>query len=552
MNVFQYGQWIVAALVMIGVLVVIHELGHYLLARLFGIGTPVFSIGMGPRIYGFNRWDTDFRISALPIGGYVQMSGADPFGEEDARDWCPDDKNFMRKPVWQRLLVMVAGPGMNLMLPVVLYTAAFMLGRPASTSTVGTVLPESAAAAAGVQIGDRVVAVGDRETQLMVDVERSLREHVGKPVRLTLTRDGRPVTAELPADGVILGLDGRVDLASTGVLAERRAPVIAVTDPASPAGRAGLRTFDYVAAVDGREVTTWDALAAALTPDVPHTVERVRMTGTTEDRTKVVLTPDATWANPQWASFADAWGLEFPATYVGSVEPESAAARAGVTVGDRIIGIDGEPVQVWRDVLVMVSRTLEGGTIRPLTLEVVRGTEPVKITLEPQLTTDIRGAEVVKRPIMGVKQDLGLFTAGELTTKRYGFVEAIGVAATVTVEQARDILKMLGNIFSGRIGFTRVMGGPVSIVYQAGAAAEGGFFPYVTTMAFLSLSLGVINLLPVPLLDGGQIVFFLLEWIRGRPVPPAIRDRIQMVGALALAALFLVVTISDVSKLFPG
>ena len=120
--------YILAGLVMISFVVVIHEFGHFIVARAFGIGTPVFSVGMGPRLFGFMWKDTDFRVSALPLGGYVQMAGADPFGEEDANSWVDPEEDFMKKPVWQRLLVMLAGPAMNIGLPFVVFTGVFMLG----------------------------------------------------------------------------------------------------------------------------------------------------------------------------------------------------------------------------------------------------------------------------------------------------------------------------------------------------------------------------------------------------------------------------------------
>lgn len=563
----QTAQWVVAAVIMIGVLVVIHEFGHFVLARLFRIGTPVFSIGMGPRVWGFRAWETDFRISALPIGGYVRMAGADPFGEEDLEDECPKDQSFMEKPVWQRLIVMAAGPAMNLVLPLGLFTVAFMAGRPAPTSEVGMLLPQSAAAEAGLQVGDRITAVNGDPTSLMDEVRRELRDRVGEPVTLTVDRDGSTVTVQLPAEGVLIGLDGQTDLASTGFQNERRRPLVAVVDPQSPAGRAGLRTFDFIAKVDGAPVASWEELEAALTPGVPHTLERVRMTPKevpaglfgwstrtdyVEERAPVQITPDPAWTRPAWATYADGWGLEYPATYVGRVEKDSPAAKAGLSIGDRIVSLDHRPVEVWRDVLVGVAGTIEGSSIRPLTLEVVRDHALVKVTLEPRLTTETRGAEVVKRPIMGVTQTDGLITYGEFTTKYYAFGEAMAAAVDMTAENVRGIVKMLGNIFSGRIFFTEVLGGPVSIVYQAGAAAEGGLYVYVMTMGFLSLSLGVINLLPFPLLDGGQIVFYVIEWVRGRPVPAAMRERIQMVGALALAALLVVVTIKDVGRWLTG
>ena len=141
-----------AGLVMLSVLVVVHEFGHFVVARIFGVGVPVFSVGMGPRLFGFHYGGTDYRVSALPVGGYVQMSGADPFGEQDVAQDVPEDEDFMRKPVWQRLIIMLAGPGVNIALPFVLFTVLLMMGRPDWNSRVGAVLPGTPAEEAGFQV----------------------------------------------------------------------------------------------------------------------------------------------------------------------------------------------------------------------------------------------------------------------------------------------------------------------------------------------------------------------------------------------------------------
>ncbi len=169
----DFPLFVVAGVVMIGVLVIVHEAGHYVVARLFKVGTPVFSIGMGPRIFGFRFWDTDFRISLLPIGGYVRMSGADAFGEEDAEGWANPEEDFMRKPVWQRLLIMLAGPAANLILPFLLFTGIYMLGMPMPDSVVGVVRPGSVAEQAGIRSGDEIVAVAGSEVSKWKELLRS-------------------------------------------------------------------------------------------------------------------------------------------------------------------------------------------------------------------------------------------------------------------------------------------------------------------------------------------------------------------------------------------
>ena len=171
---------LLAGLVAIGILVVLHEFGHFLFAKLFGVGVPVFSVGMGPRLFGFHFRGTDYRISALPLGGYVRMSGADPFGEEDPDEVVAPEEDFMRKPIWQRLLIMFAGPLFNLAFPFVVFTIVLMLGEPRSVSEIGLVLEDTPAFDAGLREGDHVVAVDGEHGQLDV-VVRVLVVHLVVP-----------------------------------------------------------------------------------------------------------------------------------------------------------------------------------------------------------------------------------------------------------------------------------------------------------------------------------------------------------------------------------
>ena len=165
-----------AGLLMIGVLVVVHEFGHYLAARMFGIGAPVFSVGVGNRLWGFDWNGTDFRLSSLPLGGYVQLAGVDPFGDEDIETSMVDPaENFLARPVWQRLVVMAAGPGFNLLLPIPVFAVMFMLGDMSYDNVVGTVVAGSPAAEAGFEDGDRVTGLAGRPVKAWVDWQRITR-----------------------------------------------------------------------------------------------------------------------------------------------------------------------------------------------------------------------------------------------------------------------------------------------------------------------------------------------------------------------------------------
>jgi regulator of sigma E protease len=557
----EFLQWIAAAVVMVGVLVVIHELGHWLVARFFGVGTPEFAVGVGPRIASFTWLETEFRLNLLPIGGYVRMSGADPFGEESASDWVPPEQDFMQKPVWQRLLIMLAGPAMNLALPFVLFTAVMMLGEPQLNNVVGTIYPTGRAEAVGLQVGDRIVSAGGEPVDTWSDLTQVLADHAGQPLALTVDRGGQTLELQLPGEAITIRADGIVDRSALGFSPMWRSTLVGVPDPNSPAGKAGLKTGDAILAVGGIEVKTWEALERALLSPGTHTVTRARLEGQQVVRQELQLVPDPSY-QPGPAQVLEIQrdttllplGLEHPATYVGTVQEGSAAERAGLAVGDRILSIDGTPVIVWSDVLRLVARTTAGGTTQPRELELalLRDGKPVVLKFAPTYEDEIIGGTVNYRPIMGVTQYIELEVVGEQVRKYYSFTEAFSRAVEEISLLFTQTMQLLGNLVGLNIWPTEAMGGPVAIIRVAGESAKQGLFSFARVMAMISFSLGIVNLLPVPVLDGGQIVFYSIEWIRGRPLPLSWRERIQMVGVLGILALLVWVTVNDVRSWLGG
>jgi len=539
---------IVAGLVMVSVLVVIHELGHFLVARWFKVGTPVFSVGMGPRLWGFRWLDTDFRISLLPIGGYVMMSGADPFGEEDASaGWVDPELDFMKKPVWQRLLIMLAGPAMNLALPFVVFTAVLMAGQPQLDPVIGRVIPGSVAAEAGLEPGDRIVEVQGQPVDIWGDVVNAL-DDPSRPVQVAVAREESREEFTLPAGVLRLDPDGIAEIRSIGLSHYPHGTRVGVSDPSSPAWQAGVRPADGITEVDGEPVDTYAEVLEALGDGGRHTLD-VRRAGDDGE----VASLDLTIA----ADEGESWGLETLETYVGYVDEGSAADEAGVQVGDKMVAIDGVEIVAWSHVIDLVGRTTAEMTSdadepRPLTLDLVRDGEPVSLTFRPRVTRQLIRGEPTWRPVMGVIQYQDAYATGGTMVKYFGPIEAFSRATDECFLILRSSFRMLGNLFTGNTRVNETLGGPVAIFHAAGLAADQGLFAFAKMMGTISFSLGILNLLPVPVLDGGQIVFYAIEGLRGRPLPLILRERILMIGVLAIAALMLYLTVGEVGKLMVG
>lgn len=561
---------IIAAVSLIAILVFIHEFGHFVAAKSVGIHVNVFSIGFGRRILGFKWRGTDYRLSLLPFGGYVQMAGADPFGYADS-DEEPDDPStsFQNQPVWKRLTALAAGPAFNLLLPIGVFTALLMAGEPQAASVVGTVDTGSPADQAGILSGDKIVAVAGTPVETWNDLGAMLSARDGGPVDLDVLRDGSAmrITVVLPDKG------SDVDL---GLGHEREDTVVGVADPASPAGRAGVRTGDHVSSVNGKPVHDWTAVARALDASgqtLTLGLER------DEEHVDVQLSEDPSWtpvAPPLSESPGARWGLETGSMYIGSVgetvddgesdilagcrpsssEPPSPAYLAGLRQGDRFLSFDGAPVHAWGDVLDAVKATMEGSgaeaTARPLDVAVVRQGQVVHLSLTPTIIRDTDPAgQYYYRPILGVVR-LGGYVDGDTTRIYYPFPTALKQAVTETWGLGAFIVGHIGKMLTGEAAVRKSLGGPIEMFRQASNAAQRGLFDWARLMGMLSISLGIVNLLPVPVLDGGQILFNAVEGVRGRPLSLALRERVQQVGLLFLVLLMLSVLVFDIQRIFEG
>lgn len=559
-------QTALAVVLMVGTLVLVHEAGHFTVARLFGVTVKVFSIGVGPRAFGFRWGKTDYRVSWIPIGGYVRWVGADPFsdgGADEDDDWVDHQGSFIHKPAWQRLLIVLAGPATNLILPIGVFTALFIWGEPQMEAKVGYVVPGSVAEAAGVQPGDRLVALGEQRVATWVDVVEALEAAPPSgAVPLTLRRGEAELTVSVAApDG-----EGATHFGDYGLDPRAWSTVIHVDDAASPAGRAGLRSGDQITAVDGVAVASWPELVRALEGKRTVAVEARRRAEDKKDpsvEVRASVVTDPAWAPPRYpaddATWAT-WGLANGMLGVGAITTHLADNTAppalcqGLKVGDRVLRIGERDITRWPDIEAAIAGSLPKGGLGEsasrLTFVVRRDGAIVELPITPAVVQEVdasRRYTVVARVGFGPG---GGYVYPDDVVRSYDPVHAASRAVEATVGSAGRIIEQLGLIATGGAPASQNVGGPIEIFSTAAEAAERGWFDSAATVALLSISLGVLNLLPVPVLDGGQIVMYLAEWVRGRPLPWRLRERLQQVGVILLLSLLLVVSAWDVGRRF--
>ncbi len=533
-----------SVVLLLGGLIFVHELGHFLVAKAFGVKVVRFSLGFGPRILGFTRGETDYRISLLPLGGYVKMAGDDPSEELEGDE---RGRGFLEQAPWKRILISFAGPAMNLAFPVFAYFALFALQREQLPAYVGKVLPEMPAFAAGLRPGDRIVEIDGETLYSFADLQRIVQPSAGKRLALVVEREGVRVPLAMTPDGWEERdpLETRV-IGRIGMIAASDVAMVALSGPGTALWDAGLRPLDLVTHVDETAVKSWEqadvALRQAHGAGRPVQVRVLRSTAV-EVAALQLLVPEAQRFT---VAPGGALGLLPTDLTITHVEPGSAAAAAGLRRGDRLTALDERPLLSW----TQLERALMEKKAQPFTLAWVREGAGQQVTLSQESRTKLD-------PL--TDRDVTLFRFGafqrvpsvrpELVTVPFRPVLALSMAIEASWDVGRKILLGVAKIFTGEIAFKNV-GGPLEIFQVTRAAAEAGWEMYLHTMAMISINLGLINLFPVPVLDGGHIVAGIIETVRRRPLSLRAREISNLVGLVLLLTLMAFAIKNDVVRYF--
>jgi regulator of sigma E protease len=431
---------VIAVAVILGFMILIHEFGHYAVAKLLGVRVEQFAIGFGKRLIGFHKGETDYRINLLPLGGYVKMSGENPMDERTG-----DPKEFLSHSRWHRFLIAIAGPAMNILLAIGLLTIVYMVHYeyPAvfdEPAVVGWIEPDTPAAKADVQPGDRIVRLGDLQNPTWKDVAPKEALSPNQPLAVTLQRGSQRIEKTIVPEA-----DGPNQMGSVGWVAKE--PSVPITD----------------------------------------------------------------------------------------LEAGMPAEKSGLKVGDEIISVDGQPVPA----LAVMIESLKHTQDKPVQLTVLRNGEEKKFTITPVLA-DSRG--------QGEKRyRIGIGSAVMKTVKL-----PLGAAFRRSLEQNEQgslmIMELLQKMIQRKISM-RAISGPIGIGSAAGdAAVQKGWTPLLELTAAISLNLGIFNLLPIPIMDGGVILLLFLESLMRRDISLQIKERIYQAAFVFLVLFAVMVIYNDVIK----
>ena len=452
---------LLAAIFVLGPLIALHEWGHYIVARLCGVKVLTYSIGFGPKLFGWTskKSGIDYRISALPLGGYVKML------DEREGEVAADEQHlaFNRQHPLKKIAIVAAGPIMNFVIAIALFWVLFMTPSEQLATKIGQVLPDTPAAMAQLPVGDKIVAIDGHEVQTWEGINYRLAGRMGET-------DNVSITLQSDAEG----------------------------NDATKTYQAPIKEF-----MQG-DAQGKDALSSfGMIPWQPNI-----------------------------------------APIVGDLTPDGAASRQGLQVGDRITAINGEEISDW----ISATRIIRDSPETLLSFTVLRDGKSVQLSIMPQGKKDNLGNDYGQIGAMVAQSEIVIPDAYK-TTVVYGPGESLVKSFEKTEQLAVMTVSSMGKMLSGMIGLEN-LSGPITIAKVAKQSFDISWQMVLSTAALISLSLAILNLLPIPVLDGGHIVYYLIELIRGKPLS----EGVQMIGlniGLLLLASFMVLAIgNDISRLF--
>lgn len=430
---------------MLGILVFIHELGHFCVAKFSGVKVLKFSLGFGPKLLSKTWGDTEYLICAIPLGGYVQMLGEGGGENGEGAELTEEEKtqSFAEKPLSRRLAIVAAGPLMNLIFPFLVLPISYLVGvqLPAyyeQPPCVGYVVADTESAAAGFVAGDCIAEINGQQVGSWNNANKELLGAAGDILIFTVMRDGGKVALQLPAENS--SLEG---LQAIGLLPRQ------------------------------------GAVIGGLAPDMP-------------------------------------------------------AEEAGLQVGDKILAVNQQEISSWYELKPTIQNA--GGAAVPIVVE--RNGEQFQVTIQPQLKED------------GDSYLVGIAPMTETVLKRFGLVDSIREGASRTMELIELTLVFIQKLFTGNVSAKNI-GGPITVVQVAGQAAQADLAAILSVLAFISIQLGILNLLPIPILDGGHIFFYFFEIVFRRPLSMWAREVLQQIGLVMLILLMILAFYNDLVRLWP-
>jgi regulator of sigma E protease len=561
-------EYIFAIVTLLGGVIAVHEFGHFIFAKWAGIRVDTFSIGFGPKLFARKWGETEYCLSLIPLGGFVKIYGQDP--DELANDPDPQpDRAFAKKSLGQKLGVLFGGPLFNYFLAILIFAVLAVAGVQKLPAIATRVVAETPAYKAGLRSGDVIVAVEGQPTKTFEDVAELIAQNPEKTLKFSLLREGTPRDLSIQVQkehaltpygeesvaGVLEGLDPL-----------GREPIVATTLANHPWG---FKTGDKVTELEGQAVTSWESLEKATAKILESPQSKLTFKVARGAESLSLASGDiralAQKSKKDVHAFLDGAGLHNPELFIQEVVAGSPAATAGIQTGDRIISVNGNRVFSFDHLRGMIQDSGElvakatGAKVEndiyenALKLEIDRG-GTIQTVASPIKAT--KGKDPLGETI--ITYTIGILSAGKpqmptnlIIERTYNPFKALWIGSVETVNNTVMTVVGLKKLAFGEVS-AKSVGGPIMIGKLAGDTfSSRGWRDFLRIMAIISISLGVFNLIPIPILDGGHIVFAVVESVRGRPLSQGVQQAALKVGLSLILVLMVFALYNDISRVIP-
>jgi regulator of sigma E protease len=527
-------------------LVVFHEFGHFLFAKLFGVKVEIFSVGFGKKLWSWQKGETEFRLAAIPMGGFVKLLGEDyeaELSEEDKK------RALHHQKPWKRFLIFFGGPLFNFILSILLFMVILAVGEPHPASVIGRVVQDSQAEQAGLRSGDRILKVENQSVRTFEQVHQWMSERPQQHLHLELLHFGetKPVTLSVMT-ATRLGYSAYGELASLGelegVFVFSRGKDLGISDPGSSAGRSGLETGDQVLQINEFPVADWEKLEFYYQA-LPEWVDfhlKVQKKRTQEIVTVILHKPS------RLQSMAEALGLHSSELFIEKVLEGSPAEQVGMVAGDRVVSVAGRPVRSFFELKQRVQQY--GEKQGKFSLGWEHAGKVITVEIEPKKNAK-RDSIISKSTqyTIGVIPRL-VFSDPEMVIDQiWNPWKLIWEASSRMVSFSWKNLVSLQKMLMGTVSVGH-LGGPISIGKIAGESLGKGLVAMLSHMAIFSIGIGVLNVLPVPVLDGGHLLLLVIEIFRGKPLSLRQMEIVQTLGLVVILGLMGIAFSNDLARLF--
>lgn len=537
-------------LIILGPLVIFHELGHYFFARLFNVKAEVFSIGFGPKLWSKQLGETELRIAAIPLGGFVKL-----LGEDGETELSPEDQKraLQRQSAWKRFFIFFGGPLFNFILAILIFMVILAIGEEQLANVAGRVVRDSVAEQAGFQSGDHILAVNGKPVKKYEEVMNEVNEHPEKDVTFEVKHPGdeksRSITVKTTSmPGYTVFGEPRMVGEVDGLLPMARAGVVGISNPSSAAAQAGFKSGDRIVQMNGKDLKDWEELerSYAVLPTGAQLTFKVEAKGAKEGEKGEAREISMTKPSPE-PNLGLALGLHSSELFVEKAVEGSPAEKAGVVKGDRMVAIAEQSVNSFFDLKSAVQKA--GEKDGKVLVQWERNGEVLSATITPTATST-KDPELKKITTftVGIMPMLEYAQPATLTERVLNpFMLLYKGTERMVVFTYRNVVS-LGKIVTGDVSMG-TLGGPILIGKLAGESLARGLISFLTMMAILSVGLGVLNILPVPVLDGGHLLLLGIEAVRGKPLTIRQMEIVQQVGLSLILLLMVVVFKNDLSRL---